>query len=134
MRHALVALALFVLGGPANAQEKLTLTTPVARPSIVDYQVDEIRIRRSDWTIRVELHPNGTATGAPTIACEWVLTTVRCNNGFSDATAPVGFANAEAMVKALNKANLTTTSLEKRVYNQLIADGAFVASVTGTPD
>lgn len=137
LMRTVVSTALFIiaaLGVCGHAQEKLTLTTPAARPSVVDYQVNEIRMRRSDWTIRVELAPNATAAGAATIACEWVTTTLRCNNGYTKTPAPSGFADAMAMLKALKNANNTTISMEKRVYNQLIADGAFAASVTGTPD
>lgn len=132
MRIVASVIVAVMLTGVAHAQEKLTLATPVARPSVTEYQVEEIRIRRTDWTIRVVLVPN--ATGAPSVACEWVLTSLRCNNGYAKTPAPAGFANAEAMVKSLNKANLTTVSLEKQVYNKLVADGAFAATVTGTPE
>jgi hypothetical protein len=35
---------------------------------------------------------------------------------------------------ALNKANLTVKSLQRRVLEQLAADGLLAGSVTGTPD
>jgi hypothetical protein len=42
---------------------------------------------------------------------------------------------ATNLMIALNKANLTTTSLQKRVIQQLVTDGKLPAgSVTGTPD
>lgn len=38
------------------------------------------------------------------------------------------------MMIALNKANLSTNSLHKRILNQLVTDGLLAGSVTGTPD
>src|SRR4051794_37831653 len=41
---------------------------------------------------------------------------------------------ALTLIKALNTANLTTNSLEKRCMTQAIADGVFAGAVTGAPD
>jgi hypothetical protein len=41
---------------------------------------------------------------------------------------------ATNLMIALNKANLSTVSLQHRVLNQLIADGLISGTVTGTPD
>jgi len=38
------------------------------------------------------------------------------------------------LMTALNKANLSTTSLEKRILNQLVTDGLLSGAITGTPD
>lgn len=44
-------------------------------------------------------------------------------------------AAATALMISLNKANLTTSSLHKRVLQQLVTDGKLTAgTVTGTPD
>ncbi len=44
-------------------------------------------------------------------------------------------ATATSLMVALNKANLSTSSLHKRVLQQLVADGKLtVGTVTGTPD
>lgn len=135
-----------------TAQEQLHLASPVTVTAIADYQVSEIRLRRSDWTIMVWLTPN-TAI-APVVYCTWggmtrttttgvdpnVVVTqtpnvgLQCSNGYSNVAAPTGpSATGQALVLALNKTNLSTTSLEKRIYNQLVADGAFAGSVTGSP-
>lgn len=56
------------------------------------------------------------------------------NNGVQSSRQYEG-AEATALMVALNKANLTTNSLHKRVLNQLASDGKLPAgSVTGTPD
>lgn len=49
---------------------------------------------------------------------------------------PVGSSqpSGQTLLTALNKANLTTNSLMKRVFTQLIADGHIVGTVTGTPE
>jgi hypothetical protein len=38
------------------------------------------------------------------------------------------------MLRQLNKANLTTASLQRRVYEQLIADKVLSGAVTGSPE
>ena len=127
----MVLFALVVMTGAVRGQEKLTLASPTSQPSIAEYQVDYIGISRGAWSIMVELKPD--AAGASRIQCSWQLVTLACSNGYTATGKPVGFASAQAMIVALNKANLSSNSLEKRVYNQLITDGAFTGSVTGSP-
>lgn len=43
-------------------------------------------------------------------------------------------AKAIALMTALNKANLSTISLQKRIMQQLITDGFMAGTVSGTPD
>lgn len=43
-------------------------------------------------------------------------------------------AEALALMVALNKANLSTKSLQRRILERLIADGKLRGSVSGTPD
>lgn len=48
----------------------------------------------------------------------------------------VGYADAEAetMMIALNKVNLSTKSLQKRIFERLVADGHLVGTISGSPD
>lgn len=41
---------------------------------------------------------------------------------------------ATTLMTALNKANLSTNSLHKRIINQLITDGYLAGTITGTVD
>lgn len=41
---------------------------------------------------------------------------------------------AKNMMITLNKANLSTNSLHKRILNQLISDGYLSGTISGTPD
>jgi hypothetical protein len=43
-------------------------------------------------------------------------------------------AEACTMLRALNKANLTTNSLHKRILDRLIADKVLVGAVAGVPE
>ena len=43
-------------------------------------------------------------------------------------------ANARAMLKALNKADLSVKSLNRRIMEKLLADGHLEGSISGTPD
>ena len=42
--------------------------------------------------------------------------------------------NARAMMRALNKMDLSTVSLHRRIMERLIADGHLVGSISGVPD
>ncbi len=42
--------------------------------------------------------------------------------------------NARAMMQALNKMDLSTKSLHRRIMEKLIADGHLVGSISGVPD
>jgi hypothetical protein len=127
MRRPLVLVALVLGTVISSAQEKLTLTTPVSQLSILDWQVIEIALNREDWRVTVILKSNVGERRA----CSWSTAPdgLRCTAGFVNLSAPSG----RTLMIALNKANLSTVSLERRVYNQLVTDGAFVGSVTGTP-
>jgi hypothetical protein len=43
-------------------------------------------------------------------------------------------AQADALILALNKANLTNNSLEARILAQLVADGKEAGAIAGQPD
>lgn len=43
-------------------------------------------------------------------------------------------ADALALMVALNKANLSTRSLQRRVLERLVTDGKLTGTVSGTPD
>lgn len=43
-------------------------------------------------------------------------------------------AEAAALLRALNTANLTANSLHKRLFAKLIADGVIAGSITGSPN
>lgn len=54
-------------------------------------------------------------------------------NGENKKFAYTG-AEAATMMVALNKANLSVKSLQRRVLERLIADGKLAGSITGSPD
>lgn len=43
-------------------------------------------------------------------------------------------ATATSLMVSLNKANLSTKSLQKRVLEQLVSDGKLAGTISGTPD
>lgn len=108
-------------------QERATLTTPVVLGSVTDYQVTGVYIN-TPKTI-------GTPSG------DWVLnisyTDNKDNNltdnhvGVVSATNPNG---ADVLVKALNKADLSIKSLNRRALEHLVSEGKIPASaINGTP-
>lgn len=54
-------------------------------------------------------------------------------NGEDLAHTYVG-AQATALMTALNKANLSTKSLHKRIIEQLVADGVLAGTISGSPE
>jgi hypothetical protein len=92
--------------------EKLALTMPEVPPTIVDWQVQRLDL---DWAAsRIEIALLGT-------------------NGESRAFAYTG-TPARTLMVVLNKANLTTNSLHRRILTQLVTDGLLAGIVTGLPD
>ena len=108
MRRILFALCLLSL--PLQAQERVTLTAPITKPSITAYELSSVKL---DWTAqRVDVRLLSPATGeAQTFS-------------YTDA-------KATQMMAALNKANLSTRSLKQRIFDRLIADGFLAGTVTG---
>jgi hypothetical protein len=94
--------------------EKITLTVPlVTHYAVSDYEVTGVFVGRNPFKLTIYYRDS-------------------LGNEFSDET--VGDA-AEPLVKALNKANLSIKSLERRALEKLQADGRISAgSVTGSPE
>lgn len=113
MTRWLLACALvWAVSGPVWAAEQFDLAAPVTPPSITSWRVDELHLQ---WTARV---------------IEVVLVGP---NGERKTHLYTGQTAANLMV-ALNKANLSTSSLQKRVLERLATDGVISGTVSGTPD
>jgi hypothetical protein len=134
MRPILLSfIALVALVALTAAQETASLSAPIlARPGIstmrpahisVDIQRGELVVVLKEWSagafvddgrhLSVRYDANGSSG----------------SGGVTTVEAGVG----RALITALNKANLSTTSLERRILQRLIADGHLAGSVTGTP-
>jgi hypothetical protein len=115
MKTRLLILFAFLLLSPSVflAQEALTLTTPVTKPSLTVWHVARLTL---DWDANT------------------VIVQLKGNNGedlaksYDATTNPTG----AVLMVGLNKANLTTRSLNQRIFDRLVADGVVVGAVTGT--
>lgn len=109
-----LVLVLLLLSASVGAQERFTLQTPL---STSIYAINELRLTWGDGTVaaaRITISLSDATTGAnPTVAVY---------NG----------AIAQSLMIALNKANLTTRSLNQRVLDRLILDGKIAGTVTGS--
>jgi hypothetical protein len=68
---------------------------------------------------------------------DWEKATIKVGfRGENGEYTSVGWGGAEAttLMVALNKANLSSNSLHKRIMNQAITDGKLAGTITGTPD
>lgn len=101
--------------------ESLALTSPITFPtpaSVNTYRVTMLLIEREP---RVRVVVNVTADNGNPIQVVY--------------TDENGGSTAANIISALNTANLSTKSLQKRVLEKLVADGFLPAgNVTGTPD
>lgn len=94
--------------------EQLTLTTPEVVPSKTTTYYRVVRVL-FDWReARIAVVVEGERGELKTFDYE--------------------AAEALTLMRALNTANLSTLSLQKRILNRLVADGKMSGTVTGTPD
>lgn len=90
--------------------EKLTLTVPI---SVTDYSFSGVEFNWED---------------------KYILVRLRDTTGKELKVTYTG-AEAVSLMNALNKTNLSNTSLIKRIFNQLATDNKLPAgNVTGVPD
>lgn len=118
MKRGVLTLGLLTLGllaGAAFAQERVDLTAPIAKVSTQNCALDYFVIDVGNSRIKVDL---------------------KCNNGdvvskvYDGTTNPSG----ATLLSQLNTSNNSAgTSLIRRIYNRLTADGVLTGSVTGTP-
>ena len=109
--------------------EKLVLTVAeqIAAPT-TEYSVSHISLNNG-W----DLGPSGVAVKNIASASVNVIM-IGQNNTFRSIMLANGQAAID-MIKALNKANLTIKSLEKRVLEAVIAfDAKYAGNISGAPD
>jgi len=105
--------------------EQHDLDTPVTTPAI---SITGYKVRRIELDLeQMAMVPSGTEPGL-------VAITLKDNNGVYTNYTYTG-QTAVSMIKALNTANLSTKSLQKRILEQLEKDGKIgTGNVSGTPD
>jgi hypothetical protein len=114
-------LSLLVLAG-LSAQELVTLTVPIARPSTTNYRVERVVADFEAGVLRIFLR------GSDNEATRYCA--------YTAATTPTG----ATVLTALNKANLstayagnaTTGSLKQRIFHRLVVMGEAAAVCDGT--
>lgn len=111
-RICLFVLACVGLLVPVFAQERIDLTTPLTYSSTTGYTFKLISLDWEGAQITILLRDAATPTRVVTFT-------------YTGATA-------STLMIALNKANLSTRSLNQRVLDRLIADGKIAGTVTGT--
>lgn len=107
--------------GP-RAQERVTLATPITPTvTITDYQVRSLflefgdRATVEDDNIVIVLEATSGSPSDPLHLQRFVYTGQTANN----------------LITGLNKANLSTRSLNQRILDRLVADGFVAGAVTG---
>jgi len=118
-----LVVALGLLAGFVGAQEKITLSTPVYQQAgVSEFRVEGLYLKRA--------HPDAPAEIRAIL--REVSGTAFVEHGRVLVCRYDG-AEADALIVALNKANLSTTSLEKRVLQRCQADGKLGAgTITGS--
>ena len=117
-KYLALALIIGALAFTVTAQERATLTVPVVSSTTVSaYEVTGVLLQRG-------------ASAQP--AYRFVIYYAdNLGNVFSDEH--VG-DDAATLIRALNKANLSTKSLERRALEHLVSEGKIpAAAITGVP-
>jgi hypothetical protein len=122
--YLLVVAVLAALVSSSGAQEKITFTTPVfTDPGASEFRLASASFNHAGHELRVillEVEPGTntfkTAGDAKALQCTYADT------------------QADNIIKALNKADFTTTSLSKQLMQKCQADGKFgPGTITGAP-
>lgn len=106
---ALAAVGCLIDVAPLSAQEAISLTTPIAKPSIAGYTPVSLQIVVSPPQIIVRIAASDSTLETFEYPCA-----TPCAN---DTQAKVA-----TLINALNTANLTTRSLWRRVFDRLLLD------------
>ena len=111
MRSILIMITVvLMLSVPCFAGEQVDLTTP---ETCTNYRLANLFL---DWDGQM------------------IMVCLRCAATGKVLTFTYSGTEARNLMIALNKANLSTNSLQKRVMDKLIADGKIAGSVSGAPD
>ena len=87
--------------------QKIRLTVPVE-----DYEVSALNLRFLDGLIEIEM----------------------TNTNGDRLIHLIQNPQATVLMRALNKADLSTNSLQKRIMERLVTDGVLTGTISGTPD
>jgi hypothetical protein len=118
---AAVAVLGAARGSRLEAQERWTLTSPVAREAQSTIQLTTVHIDIVNKAVTVT----------------WVDNTGEAGRAYYPTPAPAGSSQPSGamLLSTLNTANLSNNSLVKRVLTRLAADGYVGAgAVSGTPE
>ena len=96
--------------------EQVNLTAPITPPTLSNYKVEKLDLDLGQVEALAEI---------------FIL--LRGTNGGVFIYRYSG-ATARTLILQLNVVNLSTTSLQKRILQRLIADGVLSGTITGTPD
>jgi hypothetical protein len=104
--------------------ETYALTTPVTHPSLTTFVVERITIDRKAQSVYIQWVGDNNDVGSASYPTPAILNPL----GVLQTTGLV-------MITTLNKANLSTKSLHRRVMEMLVADGYWPAgTINGTPE
>ena len=108
-----LAVGVVALSAVLSSQERLDLTVAEQPPSNASYAVASLQL---DWE-RGYIHINLKGANGERKTCLY---------------GPNSSPSAESLMVALNKANLSTRSLNQRIFDRLIVDGCVVGTVAGS--
>jgi hypothetical protein len=107
--------------------EELVLTEPIVKPEVT--VPERVSSTYRVMAITLNLEAVSPSSGEP----GFVHIVLRDNLNAPFTHTYEGQV-ATDMIKALNKANLTTKSMHKRILEKLSTDGVLPGTVTGAPD
>ena len=114
MKKIILTICLIlVFAFSVQAAEQINLTTPITKPPITNYKIDSLVLNWSGAIITITLFDPVS--------------------GEKPVFSYYGTVATNLMI-ALNKTDLSVKSLQKRIFEKLIADGKILGTISGVPD
>jgi len=113
MRKLILVLIILLFSSTSMATEQIDLTIPITKLPINSYKIDSIVLNWTGATITITLFD--PVTGEKPIFSYYGTV-------------------ATTLMTVLNKTNLSAKSLQRRIFERLIADGKISGIVSGIPD
>ena len=114
MKKIILSICLILMFAfSVQAAEQVNLTVPITKPAINSYKIDSIVLNVTGATITIILID--PVSGEKPVFSYYGTT-------------------AMTLMNALNKVDLSTKSLQKRIFERLIADGKIAGTISGVPD
>lgn len=104
---------------------------------VLSFHAKSFAIEQAELSAPMVVDPTSTSTvRVEKLVLDWKDKNITIYVGFNGVRREFNYSGdtAVTLMTALNKANLSSNSLHKRILNQLINDGFLAGTISGSPD